>query len=142
MNLNQKNRVFGVSKELDDLLRLYSQREGISVSKFIRTVLIERIENLKKEEENFWMEFSEGKMTELISSLSNYLSSRISINPKNCNHGAIFTKDISKNFKHTKEFCENLHIEFLSFLNRVESDFKLSFDCECELYGNIKNEEK
>jgi len=48
-----KNRVFGISKELDDLLKLYSQRMEISLSKFIRVSIEKKIEELKREELDF-----------------------------------------------------------------------------------------
>jgi hypothetical protein len=50
------NRVFGISIELDELLKLYSQRLGISLSKFVRVSLEEKIEKLNREEQKFWRE--------------------------------------------------------------------------------------
>ena len=73
-----RNRVFGISKELDDLLKLYSQRMEISLSKFIRIAIEEKIEKLKSEERKFWVDMPEKKMTDIISSLTDYLCSKIS----------------------------------------------------------------
>jgi len=73
-----KNRVFGISKELDELLNLYSQRMEISLSEFIRNSIEEKIEKLKQEEQKFWVELPEKKMTDILSSLTEYLCSKIS----------------------------------------------------------------
>jgi len=135
-----KNRVFGISKELDDLLKLYSQRMEISLSEFIRISIEKKIKKLKQEEQKFWVDISEKKMTDILASLTDYLCSKISDEDlENCNHGAIFANNFDENFIHTKEFCKNLQIEFESFLNKIEKDFQIDFDCECELLETLDN---
>ena len=135
-----RNRVFGISKGLDDLLKLYSQRMEISLSKFIRIAIEEKIEKLKLEERKFWIDIPEKKMTDILSSLTDYLCSKISEEDiSNCTHGAIFANNFDENFIHTKEFCKNLQIEFESFLSKIETDFQLEFDCECELLKTLDN---
>jgi hypothetical protein len=135
-----KNRVFGISKELDDLLKLYSRRMEISLSKFIRTSIEEKIEKLKQEEQKFWVDIPEKKMNDILASLTDYLCSKIAIEEiSNCSHGAIFANNFDENFIHTKEFCAGLQIEFESFLNKIKADFKLGFDCECELLETLDN---
>lgn len=130
-----KGRGIGISDEMYDLMKLYSTRNGMSLSEFVRSALDKKIEKLKTEEEKFWSEISADKVTELLKSLSEYLEPKIS----SCDHNTIFRKDLPKNFKNTREFCQDLQIEFSAFLKRVESDLAMTFDCECELKNELIN---
>jgi len=130
-----KNRVFGISLELDELLKLYSSREGVSLSQLIRTSLEEKIDKLMIEEEKFWQEISKDKLAEILNSLTDYLNSKFSGDESLiCEHSSIWENNYDENFTHTKEFCIDLQIELNAFLKRIESDFEATFDCECRLY--------
>ena len=133
-----KNRVFGISYELDELLKLYSQRMDISISKFVRVSLEEKIEKLKREEQKFWREMSADKIDEVLVSLTDYLNSKLSGGEQQtCEHSSIWENNYDENFTHTKEFCKSLQIELNAFLKRIESNFQTTFDCECELYETL-----
>ena len=133
-----KNRVFGISHELDELLQLYSSREGVSLSQLIRTSLEEKIVKLMIEEEKFWQEISTDKLTEILNSLTGYLDPKLSGDEQLiCEHSSIWENNYDENFTHTKEFCKNLQIELNAFMKRIESDFQTTFDCECELYKTL-----
>jgi len=135
-----RNRVFGISKELDDLLKLYSQRMEISLSKFIRISIEEKIEKLKQDEKKFWVALPEKQLTDILASLTDYLYLKIpDNNSKACIHGAIFANNFEENFTHTKEFCTGLQIELESFLNYLEVHFEKDFYCECELLETLDN---
>ncbi|EKE06260.1 MAG: hypothetical protein ACD_19C00026G0005, partial [uncultured bacterium] len=111
-----KNRVFGISIELDELLELYSQRLGISLSKFVRDSLEEKIEKLKREEQKFWREMSTDKIDEIILSLMKYLDSKFSSgDSQTCEHSSIWENNYDEYFTHTKEFCKDLQIELNAF---------------------------
>ena len=135
----KKNRVFGISDDMDDLLKLYSSRKGISISKLIRNSVSEKIEKLKREEQKFWREMSADKISEVLLSLTDYLHSKLSGNETLiCQHSRIWENNYDENFTHTKEFCKDLQIELNAFLKRIESDFQTTFDCECQLYETLK----
>ena len=134
------NRVFGISIELDELLKLYSQRLGISLSKFVRVSLEEKIEKLNREEQKFWREMSADKIDEIILLLMKFLDSKFSGgDSQTCEHSSIWENNYDENFTHTKEFCKDLQIELNAFLKRIESDFKTTFDCECQLYKTLRD---
>ena len=133
-----RNRVFGIAYEMDELLKLYSLREGISISLLIRMAIDEKLKKFMLEEKKFWMELSEKKLDEILVSLTDYLDSKLSGNESlTCEHSTIWEKNYDENFTHTKEFCKDLQIELNAFLKRIESDFKTIFDCECELYETL-----
>ena len=133
-----KNRVFGISHELDELLQLYSSREGVSLSHLIRTSLEEKIEKLGIEEEKFWQEIPAEKLAEILNSLTDYLSSKLSSDePLICGHSSIWENNHEENFQLTRNFCRELQIELNGFLKRVEAEFKSIFDCECGLYKKL-----
>jgi hypothetical protein len=132
-----KNRVFGILEEQDELLKLYSSRKGVSISKLIRISVKEKMDQLMIEEEKFWMELSERKMANIYSSLKEYLDSNHLESSEYCGHGSIFSIDSEENFNYTKEFCKELQIEFSAFLSRAESDFGMGFDCECQIYEEL-----
>ena len=133
-----RNRVFGISQELDELLKLYSSREGISISLLIRMALDEKLKKFMHEEKKFWMELSEKKLSEILVSLTDYLDSKFSGNELlTCEHSNIWENNYDENFTHTKEFCKDLQIELNAFLKRIEADFKMTFDCECCLYETL-----
>jgi len=135
-----KNRVFGISIELDELLKLYCQRLGISLSKFVRVSLEEKLDKLNREEQNFWMEMSADKIDEIILSLMKYLDSKFSdSDSQTCEHSNIWENNDDENFMHTKKFCKGLQIELNAFLKRIETNFKKTFDCECQLYKTLKD---
>jgi len=120
---------------MDDLLKLYSSRKGISISKLIRICVSEKIEKLQREEQKFWREMSADKIDEVLVSLTDYLESKLSGNePLICSHSSIWENNYEENLTHTKEFCKDLQIELNAFMQRIESDFKTTFDCECGLY--------
>ena len=131
-----KNRVFGISDDMDELLKLYSSRKGVSLSELIRICVSEKIEKLQREEQKFWREMSADKMDEVLVSLTDYLGTKLS---GICEHSSIWENNYDENFTHTKEFCKDLQIELNAFLKRIESDFKAIFDCECQLYENLKD---
>lgn len=136
----KKNRVFGISDEMDDLLKLYSTRKKVSLSELIRSSVNEKIERLKREEEKFWREMSADKINEVLVSLTDHLNSKLSGNEEQtCEHSSIWENVYHENFKHTREFCKELQIELNAFLKRIEGDFKTTFDCECELYKTLMN---
>lgn len=135
-----KNRVFGISEEQDELLKLYSSRKGISISKLIRDSVSEKIEKLKVEEEKFWRKLSIDKLEEILSSLTDYLDSKLSGNdPRICGHSSLWENSYDENYTHTKEFCRDMKIELSAFMKRIEADFYTSCDCECQLYEILKN---
>ena len=135
-----KNRVFGISVEQDELLKLYSSRKGISISELIRICVSQKIEKLKIEEEKFWRKLSVNKLDEILSSLTDYLNLKLSGNdPRVCEHSSLWENNYDVNFTHTKKFCRNLQIELNAFMKRIEADFQIDFGCECELYENLKN---
>ena len=135
-----KNRVFGIAYEMDELLKLYSSREGVSISLLIRMALDEKLKKFMFEEKKFWMELSEKKLDEILVSLTDYLDSKFSGGgTRICEHSTIWEKNYDENFTHTKEFCKDLQIELNAFLKRIESDFKTTFDCECGLYETLMN---
>lgn len=133
-----KNRVFGISDEMDDLLKLYSCREGVSLSEMIRISLKEKVEKLRLEEEKFWLEMPTFKLREILNTLTDHLDSELSSNGSgNCEHSTIWENNHSENFEHTRDFCHELQIELHAFLKRIETDFKMTFDCECGLYEKL-----
>ena len=135
-----KNRVFGISDDMDELLKLYSSRKGVSLSELIRICVSEKIEKLQREEQKFWREMSADKMDEVLVSLTDYLNSKLSGNEQQiCEHSSIWENNHDENFTHTKEFCRDLQIEINAFLKRIELDFTTTFDCECQLYENLKD---
>ena len=138
--LLKKNRVFGISDDMDDLLKLYSSRQGVSLSELIRICVSEKIEKLQREEQKFWREMSADKIDEVLVSLKDYLDSKLSGNdPRICEHSSIWENNYDENFTHTKEFCKDLQIEINAFLKRIESDFQTTFDCECQFYETLIN---
>jgi len=138
--LLKRNRVFGISDELDDLLKLYSSRKGVSLSELIRISVSEKIEKLRIEEEKFWRKLSADKLDEILSSLTGYLDLKLSGNEHQiCEHSSLWGNNYEENFTHTKEFCRDLQIELNAFLKRIETDFYTTCDCECQLYEILKN---
>ena len=94
----KKNRVFGISNELDELLKLYSQRMEISLSKFVRLSITEKVKHLRMEEEKFWNELPADKLNEILLSLTDYLNEKLSGDePQICEHSSIWKK--LKNYK-------------------------------------------
>ena len=138
--LLKRNRVFGISDELDDLLKLYSSRKGVSLSELIRISVNEKIEKLRIEEEKFWRKLSADKLDEILSTLTGYLDLKLSGNePIICEHSSLWENNYDENFKHTREFCKDLQIELNGFMKRIETDFYTTCDCECQLYEILKN---
>ena len=134
----KKNRVFGISDDMDDLLKLYSSRKGVSLSELIRICVSEKIEKLQREEQKFWREMSVDKIDEVLVSLTGYLNSKLSGGEQQtCEHSSIWENNYDENFTHTKEFCRELQIELNGFLKRIEPDFQTTFDCECQLYETL-----
>jgi hypothetical protein len=134
----KKNRVFGISDNMDELLKLYSSRKGVSLSELIRICIKEKMEKLQREEQKFWREMSADKIDEVLVSLTDYLNSKLSGGEQQtCEHSSIWENNYDENFTHTKEFCKSLQIELNAFLKRIESNFQTTFDCECELYETL-----
>jgi len=135
-----KNRAFGIPIKLDELLQLYSTREGISVSQMIRISVKEKIDQLIIEEEKFWMKLEDERVDEILLHLIEYLQSRSCGEGYNiCKHSKIWKKNYDENFQRTSDFCNDLQIELNGFLKKIEADFKRTFNCECELYHALIN---
>ncbi len=136
-----KNRVFAISNATDELLRLYSSREGLSLSEMIRLSVEEKIGKFKLEDEMFWKDLPADRFNEILTELTGYLDEHLADNGRViCTHNDIWQKNNHENFRHTKDFCRELHIEWQTFLKRIEQDEQGEFRCECQLYEILKNQ--
>lgn len=137
-----KNRVFGIPEELDENVRLYSAREGISMSQLIRISIKEKISRLIAEDEKFWLNLEDKKFAEVLGELTEFLTKKYNENDGQlCGHSSstIWGNRPQNNFKYLREFCRELQIEYRAFLKRIEVDFGAMFSCECELYNLLNN---